>query len=79
MASSRDRAGRGASAWIVPGPDGAVPDGYPIKVKVSSGIFHVPGGRFYERTTADRLYPNAAVGRGRGVPSIQVLIVRHRS
>ena len=39
--------------------DGAVPDSHPVKVKVSSGIFHVPGGRFYERTSADRLYPNA--------------------
>ena len=59
--------------WIVPGPDGAVPDCYPVKVKVSSGIFHVPGGRFYERTTADRCYPSADVGRGRRVPSVQVL------
>jgi len=49
----------GAPAWIAPGPNGAGPDSHPIKVKVSSGIFHVPGGRFYERTSADRLYPNA--------------------
>ena len=49
----------GTVEWIVPGPDGAVPDSHPIKVKVTSGIFHVPGGRFYERTTADRLYPSA--------------------
>ena len=55
-----------ALAWIVPGPDGAVPDSHPIKVKVSSGIFHVPGGRFYERTTADRLYPNAESAEAAG-------------
>ena len=42
-----------------PAADGAVPDGYPVKVKVTSGIFHVPGGRFYERTSADRCYPSA--------------------
>lgn len=48
-----------APSWIAPGPNGTVPDSHPIKVKVSSGIFHVPGGRFYERTSADRLYPNA--------------------
>jgi len=55
-----------APAWIVPGPDGVVPDSHPVKVKVSSGIFHVPGGRFYERTTADRLYPNAESAEAAG-------------
>ena len=49
----------GPVAWIEPGPRGVVPDSHPVKVKVTSGIFHVPGGRFYERTSADRLYPNA--------------------
>ena len=38
--------------------DGACPDGYPIKV-AKSGIYHVPGGRSYERTTAERCYVNA--------------------
>jgi len=52
--------------WIVPGPDGVVPDSHPIKVKVTSGIFHVPGGRFYERTTADRLYPSAESAEAAG-------------
>jgi hypothetical protein len=52
--------------WIVPGPDGAIPASHPVKVKVSSGIFHVPGGRFYERTTADRLYPNAQSAEAAG-------------
>ncbi len=50
----------------MPGPDGAVPDSHPIKVKVTSGIFHVPGGRFYERTTADRLYPSAESAEAAG-------------
>jgi hypothetical protein len=35
------------------------PAGFPVKVKVSSGIFHVPGGRFYDRTNADRFYATA--------------------
>ena len=56
----------GTAEWIVPGPDGAVPDSHPIKVKVTSGIFHVPGGRFYERTTADRLYPSAESAEAAG-------------
>jgi len=37
--------------------DGACPDGYPIKV-AKSGIYHVPGGRSYDRTTAERCYAN---------------------
>ena len=46
-------------AWI-PARDGACPDGYLIKVNESSGIFHVPGGRFYARTIPDRSYATAA-------------------
>ena len=45
-------------AWVE-GSDGEAPAGYPIKLKVSSGIFHVPGGRFYERTNPDRWYATA--------------------
>ncbi len=40
--------------------DGACPDGYPIKANDNSGIFHVPGGRFYERTVPERCYADAA-------------------
>ena len=53
-------------SWIAPGPNGAVPDSHPVKVKVSSGIFHVPGGRFYERTSAERCYPNAEAAEADG-------------
>jgi hypothetical protein len=44
-----------AAAWV-PAVDGACPDGYPVKAKQSSRIYHVPGGRFYERTVPDRCY-----------------------
>ena len=37
---------------------GACPDGYPVKV-AKSGIYHVPGGRSYERTAAERCYMSA--------------------
>jgi hypothetical protein len=47
-----------APAWVEATDDEA-PAGYPIKLKVSSGIFHVPGGRFYERTNPDRWYATA--------------------
>src|SRR5688572_9637956 len=42
-------------SWVDP-VDGACPDGYPIKGNANSGIFHVPGGRFYERTIPERCY-----------------------
>lgn len=46
-----------------PGPvwrqpvDGSCPEGFPIKANDNSGIYHVPGGRFYERTVPERCYP----------------------
>ena len=56
VAEAPDEASR---HWVAP-VDGAAPDGYPIKVNSKSGIFHVPGGRSYERTAADRCYESAA-------------------
>jgi hypothetical protein len=45
--------------WVDPLDDGSCPDGYPIKANDNSGIFHVPGGRFYARTGAERCYARA--------------------
>jgi hypothetical protein len=45
-----------AARWTPP-VDGQCPVGYPVKV-ASSGIYHVPGGRFYDRTTPQRCYAN---------------------
>jgi hypothetical protein len=36
--------------------DGACPVSYPVKAKLSSKIFHLPGMANYERTNADRCY-----------------------
>ena len=46
--------------------DGSCPTSHPVKAKLSSGIYHVPGGLNYERTKADRCYasPDAAEGDG---------------
>jgi hypothetical protein len=44
--------------WIEP-VNGDCPDGYPVKANDNSGIYHVPGGRFYDRTVAERCYANA--------------------
>lgn len=56
----------GAQAWVEP-VDGACPDGYPIKAKVKSGIFHQPGGLAYERTNPDRCYPDTASAEADGL------------
>ena len=45
--------------WVAP-VDGACPPGYPIKANANSGIYHVPGGRFYDRTVPERCYANTA-------------------
>jgi hypothetical protein len=55
-----------ALAWLPANEDGSTPAGHPIKVKESSGIFHVPGGRFYDRTKPDRCYPTAAAAEADG-------------
>jgi hypothetical protein len=52
--------------WLPAHDDGSAPDSHPVKVKVSSGIFHVPGGRFYDRTRPDRCYPTAAAAEADG-------------
>jgi hypothetical protein len=48
----------GTARWVPP-VDGRCPDGFPIKANGSSGIFHVPGGRFYDRTIPERCYAEA--------------------
>jgi hypothetical protein len=47
------------AGWLPPDEAGACPISHPIKAKDSSHIFHVPGGRFYDRTKAERCYAEA--------------------
>ena len=53
------------TAWVPP-VDGTCPAGFPVKANANSGIFHVPGGRFYERTVPERCYttPQSAEADG---------------
>ena len=53
-------------AWVEP-VDGTCPDGYPVKAKVKSGIFHVPGSPTYERTKPDRCYASAEAAEADGL------------
>ena len=45
--------------WVAPDDAGACPITHPIKANANSRIFHVPGGRFYARTKAERCYAEA--------------------
>jgi hypothetical protein len=51
--------------WVAP-VDGQCPAGYPIKANDNSGIYHVPGGRSYDRTAAERCYMTAEAAQADG-------------
>jgi micrococcal nuclease len=57
--SSNAKAAPGDALRWVEAVNGDCPDGYPVKANDNSGIYHVPGGRFYDRTVAERCYANA--------------------
>jgi hypothetical protein len=52
--------------WVEPASDGLCPPSHPVKAKLSSKIFHLPGMFAYERTKPDRCYAaeDAAVADG---------------
>jgi len=52
-------------AWVAP-VDGACPVSHPIKANANSRIYHQPGGRFYDRTQAERCYADAAAAEADG-------------
>ncbi|HET9730765.1 MAG TPA: hypothetical protein VFR41_15145, partial [Acidimicrobiia bacterium] len=52
--------------WVEP-VDGACPASHQIKAKMSSGIYHEPGGANYERTQPDRCYLNASAAEADGL------------
>ena len=54
------------SSWVEPA-DGQCPVSHPVKAKLGSGIFHVPGAQMYERTRADRCYADAASAEADGL------------
>jgi hypothetical protein len=61
----RTRIKKPAQAWVE-AQEGACPTSHPVKAKLSSGIFHLPGMFAYDRTKADRCYatPDAAEADG---------------
>ena len=57
----------GTEAWTDPGDDGICPASHPVKAKLSSKVFHLPGMANYERTKADRCYPDAGTAEADGL------------
>jgi hypothetical protein len=52
--------------WVAP-EAGECPETHPVKAKLASGIFHVPGGANYERTNADRCYLSVEAAESDGL------------
>ena len=61
-----DTDGNDDRGWAEPLDDGGCPPSHPIKANNNSGIYHVPGGRFYERTVAERCYSTAEAAEADG-------------
>lgn len=55
-----------APAWVAP-EAGSCPASHPVKAKLSSGVFHLPGMMYYERTNPDRCYADAAAAEADGL------------
>jgi len=47
--------------------DGECPPSHPVKGKLASGIYHLPGGLNYARTRPDRCYTDAAAAEADGL------------
>jgi hypothetical protein len=55
-----------ARVWVE-ATAGACPTSHPVKAKLASKIFHLPGMANYDRTNADRCYVDAAAAEGDGL------------
>jgi hypothetical protein len=62
----RPHAADGADASVEP-LDGGCPGSHPVKGKLASGIYHLPGGPNYARTRPDRCYVDAAAAESDGL------------
>jgi hypothetical protein len=52
--------------WVEP-QDDVCPASHPVKAKLGSGIYHLPGGMNYDRTKPDRCYLDAAAAESDGL------------
>lgn len=56
----------GAAKWVEPS-DGACPATHPIKGKLKSNLYHLPGMVAYDRTVPDRCYADEAAAQADGL------------
>jgi hypothetical protein len=52
--------------WIAPISDDLCPQSHPVKAKLSSRIFHIPGGQNYARCRPDRCYETEQAAQADG-------------
>lgn len=65
-APAQDTIEQDGSAWVAP-EGGACPTTHPIKAKLSSGLYHLPGMSAYQRTHPDRCYAKETDAMGDGL------------
>ena len=53
--------------WVAPEPGGICPTSHPVKAKLSSKLFHLPGMFAYARTHPDRCYLDEASAEADGL------------
>ena len=58
------------AGWVEP-KGGACPASHPVKAKLASGIYHLPGMTAYERTTPDRCYTDETAAEADGLRKAQ--------
>ncbi|MBK9179191.1 MAG: hypothetical protein IPM45_06380 [Acidimicrobiales bacterium] len=56
----------GDDPWVEP-TEGTCPATHPVKAKLASGIYHLPGMLNYERTRPDRCYASAEAAEADGL------------
>ena len=66
LASADDPAAGDPAPWVEP-TDAQCPVTHPVKGNASSGIYHVPGSRFYAMTIPERCYRDAAAAEADGM------------
>jgi hypothetical protein len=52
--------------WVAPASPDLCPESHPIKAKLSSRLFHLPGMAAYTRTRPDRCYADEAAAEAEG-------------
>ena len=64
--TAKKAAAKAGSAWVEPSGD-VCPTSHPVKAKLSSKIFHLPGMLNYDRTKPDRCYRDGGSAEADGL------------